>query len=154
MDSTHGAPRGNKNTLKSGFYDKKKKRISANVLDQIFGFRRHAQFQNFGIKNIYFSFFFFFVRGGAWAPGAHGAPKKIPRGGARMRDDERKVQLFFVGSAFAHFVGSGGRGGGRKQLCSHRLAANLAYLTWYQTGCQTRYYPLIWGMNSIHGSYP
>ena len=43
----------------------------------------------------------------------------------------------------------------RKQLCSHkRLATNLAYLTWYQTGCQTRYYPWIWGMESIHGSYP
>ena len=31
--------------------------------------------------------------------------KKLPRGGARMRDDEREVQLFFVGSGHIFFAG-------------------------------------------------
>ena len=42
--------------------------------------------------------FFCFLRGAQWAPAAHRAPKKLPRGGARMRDDEREVQLFLAGS--------------------------------------------------------
>ena len=56
--------------------------------DQIFGFRGHAQLQNFGIKNK-------FLGGGPSGPqGPMGTHKR----GARMRDDEREVQLFFAGS--------------------------------------------------------
>ena len=52
-------------------------------------------------RGLSFEFFDFIFLRPAYKPGeegrGHGPHNKLPRGGARMRDDVREVQLFFAG---------------------------------------------------------